>query len=207
MTTVPGTTPYPWPWNGELRQAGLALVVTGWDERWHTATDPGPEVLAAIGRLAAAVELVVTVGHAEARRWPAGPSLPPPELGGTHLTAAGVDGFYGSPLDHLLRHRGVDTVLLAGLGLETTVHSTMRTANDAGFECLCVVDACAPVDPTVTPNAVSMIEMSGGIFGAVGTAGSVLSALSASSAPSTRSVPSPMGDQPAAPCRTEEASP
>jgi nicotinamidase-related amidase len=77
----------------------------------------------------------------------------------------------------------------------------MRTANDAGLECLCVVDACAPVDPAVTPSAVSMIEMSGGIFGAVGTTGSVLSALSA------LSVPSPMGDQPAAPCRTEEASP
>lgn len=193
MTTVPATTPYPWPWNGVIDQATLALVVVGWDERWCGATSARSGVLAAIGRLAAAVDRVVTVGHAEARRWPAGTSVVPvPDLGGTHLTAVGVDAFYGSPLDHLLRTWGTETVLLTGLGLETTVHSTMRTANDAGLECLCVVDACAPVDGAVTANAVSMIEMSGGIFGAVGSTDAVLSVLP----PSSPVPPTPPGSAP-----------
>lgn len=201
MTTVAETTPYPWPWNGTIRPATLALVVTGWDERWHGATGPCPSVVAAVERLASAVDRVVTVGHDEARRWPDGALLTPPDLGGVHLRAAGIDGFYGSPLDHLLRRWGVDTVLLAGLGLETTVHSTMRTANDAGLECLCVVDACAPVDPTVTASAVSMIEMSGGIFGAVGTTANVLSALAPDTPSPTPSTP------PDTPTPTEELNP
>ena len=72
-----------------------------------------------------------------------------------------------------------DLLLLVGLGLETTVHSTMRSANDRGYECLLVVDACAPLDPDAVPNAVSMVEMSGGIFGAVGLTDPVLAALDA----------------------------
>ena len=88
--------------------------------------------------------------------------------GAVGVTASGVDGFYGGPLGPLLRRDGVDQLLLAGFGLEATVHSTMRTANDAGLECLAVVDACVALDPELTPRTVSMIEMSGGIFGAVG---------------------------------------
>ncbi|MDH4075431.1 MAG: cysteine hydrolase [Acidimicrobiia bacterium] len=100
--------------------------------------------------------------------------------GAVTVTAAGVDGFYGGPLAALLRRSGVDQIVLAGFGLETTIHSTMRSANDAGLECLAVVDACVALDPELTPRTVSMIEMSGGIFGAVGVTGPVLDALTAS---------------------------
>ncbi len=93
------------------------------------------------------------------------------------VAAAGIDAFFGSPLDPVLRSLGTDLLLLVGLGLETTVHSTMRSANDRGYECLLVVDACAPLDPDAVPNAVSMVEMSGGIFGAVGLTDPVLAAL------------------------------
>ena len=55
----------------------------------------------------------------------------------------------------------------------------MRSANDRGYECLLVVDACAPLEPELVPAAISMVEMSGGIFGAVGTTAPVLAALDA----------------------------
>ena len=67
------------------------------------------------------------------------------------------------------------------------MHSTMRSANDRGYECLLVVDACAPLDPDLVPPAISMVEMSGGIFGAVGTTAPVLAALAA--APATDPIP------------------
>ena len=98
------------------------------------------------------------------------------------IAAVGIDGFHGSPLDTLLRGARTDRLLLAGAGLETCVHSTMRSANDRGYECLLVTDACAAYDEQLVAQAISMIEMSGGIFGAVATSAAVLDAL-----PATRS--------------------
>src|SRR3546814_10000875 len=94
----------------------------------------------------------------------------------TTISSQGVDGFFGSPLESVLRQARIERLLLVGAWLETSVHSTMRTANDMGFECLLVVDACAPGDATLTANSVSMIEMSGGIFGAVGATARVVEA-------------------------------
>ncbi|RZI92158.1 MAG: isochorismatase family protein, partial [Microbacterium sp.] len=66
---------------------------------------------------------------------------------------------------------------VVGAGLETCVHSTMRSANDRGLECLLVLDACVAYDPDLVAPARSQVEMSGGIFGAVGDTSAVLDAL------------------------------
>jgi nicotinamidase-related amidase len=92
------------------------------------------------------------------------------------ISSQGVDGFFGSPLEAMLRQNRIERVLLVGAWLETSVHSTMRTANDMGFECLLVIDACTPGDEALVASSVSMIEMSGGIFGAVGTTAKVVEA-------------------------------
>jgi nicotinamidase-related amidase len=94
------------------------------------------------------------------------------------VDSSGCDGFYGSALDTLLRREGRDQLLLTGWWLETCVHSTLRTANDQGYECLTVRDACTALSSDIEPNAISSIEMSGGIFGAVGDVSAVLQALS-----------------------------
>lgn len=192
-TTVEGSTPYPWPWDGVLDDDRMALVLTGWDSHWAAAATPSAAVLANIVALTAAIPTVVLVGHVPPRRSTVG-GVPPSPAGAlaavraaaTRLLAQGIDAFHDSGLDSVLRRTGIDTIVLAGLGLETTVHSTMRSANDRGLECLLVVDACAPLDPHLVPQSVSMIEMSGGIFGAVGTTAAVRDAL-ATSAP----VPTP----------------
>jgi len=77
----------------------------------------------------------------------------------------------------VLRAAGATHLLVAGHGLEGPVHSTLRSANDRGYECLLVIDACSPLDPGLAGAARSMVEMSGGIFGAVGTTADVLAAL------------------------------
>ena len=83
----------------------------------------------------------------------------------------------GDSLDALLRSLGRDQLLLTGSWLETSVHSTMRSANDRGYECLLVLDACTAYDPDLVAASRSQIEMSGGIFGAVGHTDDVLAAL------------------------------
>jgi nicotinamidase-related amidase len=100
-----------------------------------------------------------------------------PAWAGMSATSPGWDGFHAGPLDASLRRAGRDLLLLAGCCLETGVHSTMRSANDRGYECLLVADATRSARQDLRAGALSTIEMSGGIFGAVGTAAAVAAAL------------------------------
>lgn len=171
---VNGTDPYPWPYDGRLHGSHLALVLAGWDEVWAPrALDLDP-ALERCGNLADAVVAhggaIVGVAHRGAA------SLPLPAPG--HLAPAdGLDGFHGGPLDGILRRGGHTHLLVAGLGLEGPVHSTLRSANDRGYECLLVADATAPLTVDLVEASARTVTMSGGIFGAVGTTASVLVAL------------------------------
>jgi nicotinamidase-related amidase len=90
------------------------------------------------------------------------------------LSAGGVDAFFASALDETLRSNGRRDVIIAGWGLEGPVHSTLRTANDRGYECVLVPDASTSLDESLVPAAQSMVEFSGGIFGAIATTDEVL---------------------------------
>ncbi len=59
----------------------------------------------------------------------------------------GASGFAGSNLDALLRHRGIDTLLLAGFALHVCVESTLRQAHDLGYTAFVVEDATAAFTP------------------------------------------------------------
>lgn len=175
MTTISRTTPYAWPYDGGLEPSRCAVV------RVVSGVGPVPsgpekdradEVVAAVTRFGGTVITVITVPPGRGRR-PVGPAPVDDHV----MTAQGIDGFYGSPLDSVLRSAGLDRLLLVGDGLETCVHSTMRSANDRGYECLLVADACRPLDPDLVPASISQIEMSGGIFGAVGRTADVCSTL------------------------------
>jgi len=82
------------------------------------------------------------------------------------VTAGATNAFHASELDDVLRGAGTNDLIVAGWGLEGPVHSTMRAANDRGYECLLVPDACVPLDPSLAASACSMVQFSGGIFGA-----------------------------------------
>jgi hypothetical protein len=184
---VAGSTPYPWPYDGRIEAESLALVVV-------LPSVPVPGISADAGEVAMANALALCVAVTEfggrvIRVLTPGPTnrsavvggdlwSPPTDLPiGLSITAGGLDGFFGSALDVELRRAGRTHLLLVGAPLETAVHSTMRTANDQGYECLLVEDACAALDPELKRNTLSMVEMSGGIFGAIGTTASTIAAL------------------------------
>lgn len=184
---VAGTTPYPWPFDGGLACHRLALLVCGAGEArvGPIAEDLVVEAnIKLLRNAAASVRVpVYLLDHDLNRRRShelvtGRRSKPLSPIGAEQaIHAAGIDGFYGSALDPILRSAGIDELIIIGRGFETTVHSTLRTANDAGYECLTVSDACLAVDEDCRSAAVSTIKMSGGIFGAVGLTAAVVNAL------------------------------
>jgi len=168
------TEPYPWPYDDRLVGEHLALVLAGWDDEWVSRALDVSSARANCMLLARAVRArggrVLGVAHRGAT---ALPLLRP----GLVVTADGFDAFHGGPLDGILRRDRRTHLLVAGFGLEGPVHSTLRSANDRGYECLLVSDATAPLSTTLADAAVKTVTMSGGIFGAVGTTEAAAAAL------------------------------
>ena len=79
----------------------------------------------------------------------------------------GYSAFHQTRLDQLLRELGVDTVMVCGVTTEVCVSTTVRAATDLGYHCLTVSDACAATQAHLHQPALEMLEVKGGIFGAV----------------------------------------
>jgi nicotinamidase-related amidase len=129
--------------------------------------DPGP-----MGRILIRGE----PGHdiiPELTPWPGEPVIDKPGKGAFHAT----------DLHAILQNRGITQLIVTGVTTEVCVNTTIREANDRGYDCLALADCCASYFPDFHDQALRMIAAQGGIFGWVGQSAPVIAAISKGAKP------------------------
>lgn len=90
----------------------------------------------------------------------------------------GKGAFYGTDLESILQSREISKLLVCGVTTEVCVGTTIREANDRGYDCLLVADCAGSYFPEFHESSLRMIKAQNGIFGWVGKSADVVAALS-----------------------------
>lgn len=178
--------PYAWPFDGQWSSADTAVLLLGLQQCAVDALQAREAVLAARDLLLLAHEhgMAIHVARRDARQhggaetaawqWARDIALPDDAEIVTH---AGDNAFYQTGLKARLRSAGIRNLLIAGLPTDGLVHATQRTANDMGFECLAIADACAGTTPARHAAQLRITTFGNGLFGAVADLAAVRAAL------------------------------
>jgi biuret amidohydrolase len=230
MTYV-SASPYPWPYDGDLRPDNTALIVIdmqtdfcgkggyidllGYDlSRSRACIEPISHLLTAFRKRGFFI-IHTREGHRPDlsdlpanKRWRSrvlqngGPGQPgigdagpcgrvlvrgepgweiieelAPLPGEPIIDKPGKGSFCATDLDMILRQRGIRNIVLTGITTDVCVHTTMREANDRGYECVILGDCCAATDPGNHDAALKMVTMQNGVFGAVSDSRALLEAI------------------------------
>lgn len=100
-----------------------------------------------------------------------------PQDGEAVIDKPGKGAFAHTDFELLLHIRGVRNLIICGVTTDVCVHTTMREANDRGFDCLLVADCCAASDEKLHQAGVEMVRTEGGIFGSTADLNDVLDAI------------------------------
>ena len=100
-----------------------------------------------------------------------------PAAGEVVLDKPGKGAFYATDLELLLRNKRIRTLIVCGVTTEVCVHTTVREANDRGFDCLVLADCTGSYFPQFHSAALRMISAQGGIVGWVADSTALLDAI------------------------------
>lgn len=193
--------PYVWPFDQRWQSGDTALLLLGFQSGIVEALDASGQVAIA-ARVAAecrahgvpvfASRRSRDAGRSAiaARRATMGDTLPEPHTPGWELSPGlgltgsepvfdhpGDNAFYATELAGRLRGSGIRNLLIAGLPTEGLVHASQRAANDMGFECLAIADACKATTATRHDSQLRITAFGNGLFGAVAGSDAILDSL------------------------------
>lgn len=100
-----------------------------------------------------------------------------PAPGEVVIDKPGKGAFHATGFDAMLRDRGIQFLIFAGVTTEVCVQTTMREANDRGYDCLIATDATESYFPAFKAAAIEMITAQGGIVGWAAPTNEILEAL------------------------------
>ncbi len=89
----------------------------------------------------------------------------------------GKGAFYATDLDTILKNAGIKQLIVCGVTTEVCVNTTVREANDRGYDCIVLDDCCGSYFPEFHEMGLRMIKAQGGIFGWVASSPAIIAAL------------------------------
>ena len=171
------------PTQGLLRAARAASMTVIHTREGHRPDLADlPPAKKARGRLPAGIGDPGPMGRILVRGEPGHDIIPElyPQPGEPVVDKPGKGAFHATDLDAMLKNRGITQLIVCGVTTEVCVNTTVREANDRGYECVVIEDCVGSYFPEFQEMGLRMIKAQGGIFGWVASSQAVIAALPAS---------------------------